>query len=235
MDIFLFASCRVHRPFNCDRTHETGLFNNYNCLDTKWFEPNFIGSVYCSNYILMLIKILVSRNISEKDKFCYPHVLTDEHFYELCDTFLKAQVIIVEISTVKYKKLGDRYISNEEAERYSKYADGIIREDELSKNITELQDIIQKAGKQVLFVSHFIINSKVFDRKLLGRKQIIDSLTKHATYFYNPTSLVQSDVCNNLVDSNHYSHAAEVLVMNELHNHLQMIQDKHFNADLCPK
>ena len=234
MNIFLFASCRVHRPFNCDSTHETGSFNNYNCLDTKWFQPNFIGSMYCSNYILMLIKILVSRNISEKDKFCYPHVLTDEHFYKLCDTFLQAHVIIVEISTIKYKKLSDRYISNEEAGRYSKYTDGIIEENELCKNIVELQDIIQKAGKQVLFVSHFIINSKVFDRKLLGRKQIIDSLTKHATYFFNPTAIVQSDICNNLKDSNHYSHSAEVLIMNELHNHLQIIQSNCFNAVLSP-
>lgn len=229
MNIFLLGSCRIHRPFNCDRTHENGYFTNYNCLTTKWFEPNFIGSVYCSNYILMLVNILLSRNVADKDKFCYPHILTDDHFYQICDSFTKAQTVIIEIATLKFRKSKGIYISNEELDRYPNYESGNIDEAQLAKNVIELQTLIQKAGKQVLFVSPFQINPRVFDRKLIGRKQIIDCLSKHATYFFNPTPIVQSNISTTIVDSSHYSHSCEVLIMNELHRHLQVIQSKHFS------
>ena len=217
MKIFIFGSCRIHRPFN-------NVYNKYNCLETLWYKSNFIGSVYCSNYILMIIKILLSRNLLEKDKLCYPYDITDEHFYNLCDSLTQADTIIVEIATIKYRKLPDRYLSNEEIHRYSNFEAGIIEEGELSKNIIEIQDIIQKSGKQVLFVSHFHVNIKMFDRKLIGRKLIIDCLSKHAKYFFNPTSIVQSNISNNIVDYNHYSNSCEVLIMEELDKHLKIIQ-----------
>jgi hypothetical protein len=172
----------------------------------------------------MIIKILLSRNLLEKDKLCYPYNITDEHFYNLCDTLTLADTIIVEIATIKYRKLKDRYLSNEEIHRYPKFDAGTIEEDELSKNIIEIQNIIQKSGKQVLFVSHFHLSLRVFERKLIGRKQIIDCLSKHATYFFDPTSIIQNDVSNNIVDYNHYSTSCEVLIMKELDKHLQIIE-----------
>jgi hypothetical protein len=175
----------------------------------------------------MIIKILISRNVLEKDKLCYPHNITDEHFYNLCDIFTLANTIIVEIATVKYRKLKDRYLSNEEIGRYSKFEAGNIDEDELSKNIIEIQNIIQKSGKQVLFVSHFHLTLKTFERKLIGRKQIIDCLSKHATYFFDPSSIIQTDISNNIVDYNHYSTSCEVIIMKELDKHLQIIQSNN--------
>ena len=228
MNIFLFASCRVHRPFNYDNTNSSGFFNNYNCLDTKWTQPNFIGLVYCSNYILMLIKILLSRNILDKHKLCVPYQITDEHFYQICDSFAHANTIIVEIATLKFFKKDDMFLSKEELPRYSRYTSGSIDEIQLSKNIIDIQNIIQKVGKQVLFVSHFLVTSTSFERKLAGRQQIIDCLSKHATYFFDPTPIVKSGQSTNVVDLFHYSPSVEVLIMNELHKHLQIIQSKHF-------
>jgi len=220
MKIFIFGSCRIHRPF-------INVCNSYNCLETLWYQSNFIGSVYCSNYILMMIKILISRNILEKDKLCYPYNITDEHFYKLCDIFTLADTIIIEIATIKYRKLKDRYLSNEEIHRYSNFEAGNIDEEELSKNIIEIQNIIQKSGKQVLFVSHFHLSLKTFERKLIGRKQIIDCLSKHATYFFDPSSIIQTDISNNIVDYNHYSSSCEVLIMKELDKNLQIIQSNN--------
>ena len=122
----------------------------------------------------------------------------------------------------------NNFLSKEELPRYSRYTSGSIDEIQLSKNIIDIQNIIQKVGKQVLFVSHFLVTSTSFERKLAGRQQIIDCLSKHATYFFDPTPIVKSGQSTNVVDLFHYSPSVEVLIMNELHKHLQIIQSKHF-------
>jgi hypothetical protein len=188
--------------------------------------PTFIESITILNLNktakLDFIQILSSKNTTDKDKICYPYDITDEQFYQICEAFDKANVVIVEIATIKFKKLKNRYLSNEEINRYSDYSSGSITESELSSNIIQIQDLIQKSGKQVLFVSHFHIIPNVFDRKLIGRKMIIDCLTKHALYFFNPTSIIQSNP-DSLLDNSHYSKSGEVIIMNEIHKKLQTI------------
>ena len=77
MKIFLLSSCRVHRPFNCDKDHKDGEFKNYDCLYSKWHETFFLGSLYCSNYILEVIKTLTYRENKQLINTGPPYFLID--------------------------------------------------------------------------------------------------------------------------------------------------------------
>ena len=227
-NIFLIGSCRIHRPFNCDKKHKDGCFNNYDCLNSKWYEKNFLGSVYCSSYILQILNCIIEKKNKQLINQKPPQLeITNEVFKEICDSFDKSEIIIIEIATIKSIFLNNTktYLSNEHSKNIdiNRYTIKELVEKEIIQNIENIQNIIHKIGKKVLFISHFNFMNKIPNRKL-----IIDCLNKTAKYFLNPTIFVMENIKDNLVDDNHYSLKFEQKIMKEIDKCLKnMINNKN--------
>jgi hypothetical protein len=222
MKLFLLGSCRIHRPFNCEKKHTEGKYNLYNCLNTKWHEQFFLGSIYCSHYIIQTLRCLINKDINNKEiiQTKDPQVNIDNtQFLKLCETLYEADIFIIEIATIKYITNNNIYISNEHKHKYKSNKHKILTEEELNNNIQIIEKLIEGIGKKVLFISHFNINN-VYNRKI-----IIDCLKKNAKYFFDPSEFI--DNMNNLDDINHYTLDTEKIIMDEIHNYLSTQFKRH--------
>jgi hypothetical protein len=225
--IFLMGSCRIHRPFNCDKKHSEGYFNDYDCLNSKWYEKNFIGSIYCSSYILQTLNCLINKKNKELINQKKPQLkMTNDVFAEICDSFSKSEIVIIEIATIKSIIFKNQtFLSNEHISKINNknYIIKNLKEEELLQNIETIQNILNEIGKQVLFISHFNYMYNIPNRKL-----IIDCLNKKAKYFLNPTIFVMENIKANTKDFNHYSLNFEMKIMKEIDNCLkEMIINKN--------
>lgn len=204
--LFLIGSCRIHRPFNCDNKHTDGKYKLYDCLDTNWNQKNYIGTLYCSNYIIQTLKCLINRSNKEYIQVKHPQKpLDDNQFFDLCQTLYDADIIIVEIATIKYIIKDNIYYSNEHTiqKNYK-----ILTEEELCNNIKTIENLITNIGKKVLFISHFNVGN------IDNRKLIIDCLNKTATYFFDPTNIIKNNTY--LIDINHYTTNTEKIIMDKI-------------------
>ena len=216
--LYILASCRVHRTFNCDKNHETGLFSEYDTQGTIWSGPNFFGSVYCSNYIKQILKSLITRSNKDSIVSIFPN---EEKFGNICDSLYESDLIIIEISTMKSiittQDENNIYLSNEHLHKingsYNKYE---INKEELKQNILDIQNMLKKINKKVLFVSHFIGSYHIKPRQI-----IINTLKKHCEYFFNPTHYVKDK--KYLQNNTHYTKEGESHIMNELHKKITQI------------
>ena len=219
-NIFLIGSCRIHRPFDCDNKHKEGRFNLYNCLNSRWNEKYFLGSLYESNYIIQILKCLTERKIEKKENInvINPQKQIDEkQFLELCDTLMKADIIIIEIATIKYIIKDNIYLSNEHYKKIgiTPTKEGELNKDELINNITQIEKLVHDIGKKVLFISHFNNNN------IPNRTLIIESLKTKAEHYFDPTCVITSN--RKLVDQNHYKLNTEAEIMEEIHNKLSIM------------
>ncbi len=212
--IFLIGSCRIHRPFNCDNKHEYGEFNLYDCLNTKWYEKYFLGSLYCSNYINQTLNYLINRDLKNKNNIevMDPQIKLDEnHFLKLCENLYESDIIIIEIATLKYlKNISGFYISQEHNPKITPIF--TITEEELINNIKIIENLIEGIGKKVLFISHFNLNN------INNRNTIINCLKKTAKYFFDPTTVIINS--KQLSDINHYNFETEKIIMKKIHEYL---------------
>jgi hypothetical protein len=211
--LFLLGSCRIHRPFNCDKSHSDGKYNLYDCLNTRWYEKNFLGSLYCSNYITQTLKCLIHKNNKEYIQVKSPQQKLDNtHFNQLCETFYSADIIIIEIATIKYILKDKIYYSNEHVQEKNY---NTLTRDELCNNIRTIEKLIKDIGKKVLFISHFNFNN------IDNRKMIIECLNKTTKNFCDPTNIVISK--DYILDNNHYTVKTEKIVMEKIHRHLSIM------------
>ena len=98
-----------------------------------------------------------------------------------------------------------------------------LKEEDILKNIENIQNILLKIGKKVLFISHFNLMNEIPNREL-----IINCLKNKAKYFLDPTIFVMEDIKANLADNNHYSFKFEKKIMKEIDNCLKkMITNKN--------
>ena len=219
-NIFLIGSCRIHRPFNCDKKHIEGKYNLYNCLNTIWYEKYFLGSLYESNYIIQILKCLIERKIENKENINVmgPQKQIDEkQFLELCDTLMKADIIIIEIATIKYIIKDNIYLSNEHYNQLgiTPTKKGKLNKDELINNITQIEKLVHDIGKKVLFISHFN------NQNIPNRTLIFESLKTTAEHYFDPTCVITSN--SKLEDINHYELNTEAEIMEEIHNKLSIM------------
>jgi hypothetical protein len=222
--IFIFASCRDQLPFNCNKKHNDIILKKYNLSKCLKFDKYFIGFLYCSNYIKMIIEILLKVDVNKKKFICVsdPQLNIDDfQFYQLCYKFYKAKIIIVEIATIKFFRIknSEQYISHNHLKNFKpdEYDTCIISENELIDNIINIQQMLNSNNKEVLFVSHF--NHANFS----NRKIIINCLKKYAKYFFDPTDIVLTDIKKNLIDDNHYSFECEKIILYNLDIYLTKI------------
>jgi len=219
-NIFLIGSCRIHRPFNCDKKHKKGKYNLYNCLNTNWGEKYFLGRLYESNYIIQILKCLIERKIENKENInvLYPQKQIDEkQFLELCDTLMKADIIIIEIATIKYIIKDNIYLSNEHYNQLgiTPTKKGELNKEELINNITQIEKLVHDIGKKTLFISHFN------NQNIPNRTLIIESLKTTAKHYFDPTCVITSN--SQLSDPNHYKLNTEAEIMEEIHNKLSIM------------
>lgn len=210
--IYILASCRVHRPFNCDNNHKSGYFTEYDTLGTLWSNKHFFGSIFCSSYIKQVLQSLITRTNREHIVSIFP---CESEFNSLCNAFDESEIIIIEIATMKtlIHKNKKIYLSHQHLHKISDpYDTQLLTEDELSKNIMDIQKMIHNINKKVLFVSHFqgVIPVK-------NRRSIIMCLEKHATHFFNPSLSITKNEDKYIADKAHYTKDGECHIMNELH------------------
>lgn len=218
--LFFLTSCRIHRPFNCDKKHRNGKYNLYDCLNTNWSENNFLGRLYESNYILQTLKYLINKDIENKDNI---QVITPQknmdkkHFLDICDTLMKADIIIIEIATIKYFMNNNIYLSNEHFNKLGIYPtkSGKLNKKELINNILEIEKLVNDIGKKVLFVTHFNFQN------IPNRKLIIECVKNTAKYFFDPSCVINS--YRKLSDRNHYTTKTEVEIMEKIHKCLSIM------------
>jgi len=222
-NVFLIGSCRIHRPFNCDyfkKNHKDGKYKLYNCLNTLWFQKYFLGSLYESNYIIQILKWLTEREIKSKENINVKppqHKIDEKQFLELCDALMEADIIIIEIATIKYFIKDYIYLSNEHINYLgiTPTESGKLNKDELINNITQIEKLVHDIGKKVLFISHFNYE------QIPNRTLIIESLRTTAKHFFDPTCVITSN--SKLQDKNHYTVDTEAEIMEEIHNKLSIM------------
>ena len=219
MKIFLLSSCRVHRPFNCDKDHKDGEFKNYDCLYSKWHETFFLGSLYCSNYILEVIKTLTYRENKQLINTGPPYFEMNDHkFNLLCNKFHESSIVIIEIATLKYLILENGVIiSNEHRKQFENYKECVLSEDQLKSNIEEIQEILHKNKKYCLFVSHFHVYN------IKNREIICRCMREKAKYYFDPTPIVLKNIEENIKDSDHFTVECEKIIMKHIDDHLKII------------
>jgi hypothetical protein len=214
--IFLIGSCRIHRPFNCDDKHADGKYKLYNCLNTNWNQPNYLGSLYCSNYIIQTLRCLINKDVKNKTniEIKWPQVeLDDSQFLKLCETLYLADIIIIEIATIKCIINDGRYVSHDHNNKLRQ--NDTLTEELLINNIKIIEKLIADIGKKVLFVSHFNFNN------ISNRTLIINCLKQTAKHFFDPSSLI--DNVNKLKDINHYTFDTEKIIMDNIHDYLSIM------------
>jgi len=234
-NIFLMGSCRIHRLFNCDKIYNNNELDKYNLLDTLWFGDNFLGSIYCSKYILMVLQILLNNDINNKDKICIipPQLeLDDNRFITICNRLKQSDIVIIEIASLKYYKLlnSEYYINREYiTNRFcgdntnNTYTMHTLTQDELANVISDIKMLLNKHNKEVLFVSHFN------HANIINRDIIIKTLSKNCNYYFNPTDIILTDPEKYLLDDNHYSDLGEQIIMKELDKYLFKIYNDKVN------
>jgi len=210
--IYILASCRIHRPFNCDNNHKTGYFAEYDTLGTLWSNQHFFGSIFCSSYIKQVIQSLIMRTNKEHIVSIFP---CESEFKSLCDAFYESEIIIVEIATMKtiIQENKNLYLSHQHVDKISDpYDTQLLTEEELANNIMDIQTMIHTINKKVLFVSHFqgVI-------PVQNRRSIIRCLEKHATHFFNPSLSIAENEDKYIADKAHYTKEGECHIMDELH------------------
>ena len=222
--IFLMGSCRIHRPFNSDCGHKNGgKFNLYDCLNTKWHRPCFLGSLYESSYILQTLKFLSERKIKYKENIQHlPHQKpTDKkHFLKLRYKLMTADIIIIEIATLKYCMNDDNFYLSTEHNKLmgiKPTKEGKLTRKQLIDNIKEIENVVHEIGKKVLFVSHFN-HDHINQPNLPNRRIIIESLKNTAKHYFNPTDVITSE--SKLSDPTHYNLNTEAEIMEEIHKKL---------------
>lgn len=208
--LFILGSCRIHRPLNCDYSHTDGKHTLYDCLETRWGEKCFLGSLYCSQYILQTLRCLIFKENKDYIQIRRPHIaMNDAKFLKLCESFYKSEIVVIEIATIKYMFENGRYYSNE----CIKNTNNVLTNDELILNIKTIEKLLSDVGKKVLFVSHFTFNN------IHNRQLIVDCLKKASTRFFDPSCIIENNK-NMVIDSNHYTQSTEKLIMNAMHDHL---------------
>lgn len=213
MKVFLIGSCRIHRPFDCSKVYPGGKHELYNTLNTNWAQSNFVGSLYDTRYTLDVLHAIDTRRHST-------HIRGNEpEFVSTCDAAEECDVFIIEIASMKYFTLDGVYVAKTNLSKDVLEGGDVehhcLSVPELVADIRKIEALVQKMGKQVLFVSHFNTYN------VPARGTIIAALTKHATHWFDPTPVVASDIAACIFDWDHYKPAADVLVMNALHEKLQ--------------
>lgn len=143
--------------------------------------------------------------------------MDETQFLELCDTLMKADIIIIEIATIKYLMNDNIYLSNEHyiEKGITPTKSGTLNKKELIDNIIRIEKLVHDIGKKVLFISHFNNNN------IPNRTLIIESLKTTAKQYFDPTCVITSG--SKLEDINHYKKNTEVEIMEEIHSHLSIM------------
>lgn len=209
MKVFLMTSCRVHRPFDCSKVYPGGKHELYDTLHTNYAQSNFVGSLYDTRYTIDLLKALHTRQYSQNIRG------SAHEFASTCDASEECDVFIIELASLKYYTLNGVYISHSASHLHENVERHDLTIQELRADIEKIEAIVKQMNKAVLFVSHFNVYN------VPARTKIIDALTAYATYMFDPTPVVASDIGACIKDQNHYTSSADILVMEALHLKLQ--------------
>jgi len=227
MNVFLFGTCRIHIPFGCD----------YPCkYDYKAFNlfhtDRFLGPKYNIKEIIQMFHTIIGEVVIPSELL--PHVFADSkidlvHFdtqlQAIREDFMKSELVVIEISTLKtmvaIMNEIEYQINFRDFNRSSlqNVAFKKMTEEELLADLDYIQTrLVRDFHKKVLFATHYNLHHSIPSRQL-----IIDCCKKKANVIFDPTDIVNANYPHSLKDSWHYSRETEYLVADALHATIQSL------------
>lgn len=238
-NVYLLGTCRIHRPFGCEKKHQKPLKPyEYNLLN-GWGSYGFLGPLHDLKEIHQFLTILLDENSLLRNKLLNNetrNILTQyilrncnldkEHFEKQLKftqkQFFLADIIVIEVSTLRYLRANvegtDLILSayNANLTNLRNHKDEKITDNDFIVYLSDIMEILKKYNKKVLFVTHFNTG------KIAQREHISNMLKQNLpqNMVFDPSSLVISHLPHSIVDDYHYALEFEHIVMDEIHKYL---------------
>lgn len=237
--VYLLGTCRIQRPFGCEKNHKKPLKPyEYNLLN-GWGSYGFLGPLHDLKEIHQFLTILLDENSLLRSKLLSNETrnLFTRYILKNCNLkmeefdkqlqfsqkqFLVADFIVIEVSTLRYLQAMvdgiDIILSayNANLANLNNYTNEKITDNEFIQYLGLIMEILKKHNKKVLFVTHFNTG------KIAQREHISTILKQNLpdNMVFDPSSLVINHLPHSIVDDYHYALDFEHIVMDEIHKYL---------------
>lgn len=237
--VYLLGTCRIQRPFGCEKNHQKPLKPyEYNLLNS-WGSYGFLGPLHDIKEIHQFLTLLLDENCLLRNKLLNNETrsLYTKHILKNCNLqpdqfdkqlrftqnqFFIADFIVIEVSTLRYFQTiidgVDVILSayNANLSDLNHYTNKKVTDSEFIVYLDLILEILKKYNKKVLFVTHFNTGN-------IAQREHISTILKQnlpENMVFDPSSLVISYLPHSIVDDYHYALDFEHIVMDEIHQYL---------------